>query len=248
MIGLPYTVSNDDIEQFFHGYNLVEDSIKIGKYQNGKNSGEAVVAFATPEDTQNAYNDRYKKYIGSRFIELLAITDADYNHFCKNFTEGGSGQYEYRGGRRGDRGSRGYRGGGGGRGNYQGENKQYFYSNQADRHQTDSGDYDEPREHHHSSKSFVRLSDYVTEQNRHSTVKIRGLPFNTTVREIRNFFADFRIAERDIILDKSHGQTTGYALVMLQSVEEADRAKKCLDKQYVGNRYVDVFTPEVSNK
>jgi len=79
-------------------------------------------------------------------------------------------------------------------------------------------------------------------------VKIRGLPFNTNVKEIRNFFADFRIAERDIILDKSHGQTTGYALVFLESNEEAERAKKVLDKQYVGQRYVDVFTPEASQK
>ena len=90
MIGLPFTVVNDDIEEFFNGYNLVEDSIKIGKYQNGKNTGEAVVSFATPEDAQSAFNDKYKKYIGSRFIELLAITDADYNHFCKQFTESGN--------------------------------------------------------------------------------------------------------------------------------------------------------------
>ena len=211
MIGLPFTVSNDDIEQFFHGYNLVEDSIKIGKYSNGKSSGEAVVAFATPEDTQNAYNDKYKKYIGSRFIELLAITDADYNHFCKSFTEGGADQYEFYGGRGSGRGGRGYRGGGG-RGGYQGGNKQYFYSQPQqtyDKPQT-SGSFDEHNNSGYNqgqkpnNERFVRLSDYITEQNRHSTVKIRGLPFNTSVSEIRKFFADFRIAERDIILDKSH--------------------------------------------
>ena len=92
------------------------------------------------------------------------------------------------------------------------------------------------------------MSNHITEHNRLQTVKIRGLPFNTSVREIRNFFADFRIAERDIILDKSHGHTTGYALVFLESVEEAERAKKVLDKQYVGTRYVDVFTPEMPQK
>ncbi len=45
------------------------------------------------------------------------------------------------------------------------------------------------------------------------------------MKEIRDFFADFRIAERDIVIDKSHGQTTGYALVFLESEAEADRAK-----------------------
>lgn len=47
MIGLPYSVTNDDIDQFFHGFGMVEDSIKIGKYSNGKTTGEAVVAFQT---------------------------------------------------------------------------------------------------------------------------------------------------------------------------------------------------------
>lgn len=61
-------------------------------------------------------------------------------------------------------------------------------------------------------------------------MKIRSLPYDTSVPQLRKFFADFRIAERDIILDKSHGQLTGYALVMLQTKEEAERAKKLLDK------------------
>jgi hypothetical protein len=55
------------------------------------------------------------------------------------------------------------------------------------------------------AQGFVRLSDYFTEENKNEHVKIRGLPFDTTVKQIRDFFADFRIAEKDIILDKSHG-------------------------------------------
>jgi len=51
----------------------------------------------------------------------------------------------------------------------------------------------------------VRLNDYITEVNKTSCVKIRGLPWTSTVKEIREFFADFRIRERDIIIDKSHG-------------------------------------------
>ena len=88
----------------------------------------------------------------------------------------------------------------------------------------------------------MRLSDYVTDDNRKTCVKIRGLPFETSVREIRDFFADFRIAERDIILDRSHGQLTGYAIVFLTDEVEAKRAATTLDQKYVGSRYVDVFT------
>lgn len=39
MVGLPYSVTEEDIEVFFHGFGMVEDSIKIGKYSNGKTTG-----------------------------------------------------------------------------------------------------------------------------------------------------------------------------------------------------------------
>lgn len=45
MKGLPYSVTNDDIHQFFHGFGMVEDSIKIAKYPDGKITGEGVVNF-----------------------------------------------------------------------------------------------------------------------------------------------------------------------------------------------------------
>jgi len=63
------------------------------------------------------------------------------------------------------------------------------------------------------------------------------------VRSIREFFADFRVAERDVIIDLQNGRSTGYALVILESSNEAQRAKADLDKKYMGERYVDVFFP-----
>lgn len=91
MIGLPYSVVNDDIDQFFFGYGMVEDSIKIGKYSNGKTTGEAVVMFQSSEDCALAYNEKYKKYIGNRFIELFTIPEQEYQYFCNQFCDGGYG-------------------------------------------------------------------------------------------------------------------------------------------------------------
>ena len=76
-------------------------------------------------------------------------------------------------------------------------------------------------------------------------VKIRGLPYSADERQIRNFFSDFRVSETDVIIDKAHGQPTGYALVYVGSEQEARRAIEALNHQYVGNRYVDVFSPDV---
>ena len=87
MIGLPYSVTEDDIDHFFHGFGMVEDSIKIGKYSNGKTTGEAVVSFQTGEDATMALNEKYKQYIGSRFIELFSITVQEHEAFAVETTE-----------------------------------------------------------------------------------------------------------------------------------------------------------------
>lgn len=74
---------------------------------------------------------------------------------------------------------------------------------------------------------------------------MRGLPFSVTIKEIRDFFSDFRVADRDIIIDMNNGRPTGYALVFLESESEASRAKDKLNKQYLGSRYVDLNFPDL---
>ena len=91
----------------------------------------------------------------------------------------------------------------------------------------------------------MHLSDYVTSDNRYKCLKMRGLPYQVTIKEIRDFFSDFRVADRDIIIDMSNGRPTGYALVFLESESEAQRAKDKLNKQYLGSRYVDLNFPEL---
>lgn len=81
--------------------------------------------------------------------------------------------------------------------------------------------------------------------NRYKALKLRGLPYSVGVREIRDFFADFRVSDRDIIIDLHNGRATGYALVFLESEDEASRAKTALNKQYLGSRYVDLNYPDL---
>ena len=75
---------------------------------------------------------------------------------------------------------------------------------------------------------------------------MRGLPYSVQVRDIRDFFNDFRVADRDIIIDMNNGRQTGYALVFFESEAEAHRAKESLNKKYLGNsnRYVDLNFPD----
>jgi len=60
---------------------LIEDSVKIGKMANEKLTGEACVLFENTEDAKMAYNDRYKQYIGTRFIELFQVTAEEHTNF-----------------------------------------------------------------------------------------------------------------------------------------------------------------------
>ena len=229
--GLPYTVTKDDILKFFHGLGLVEDSVKIGTMSDGKLTGEASCLFETPEDCQQAHQNKNQQHIGSRWINLIMIPEEEYNDFENNqkdkFEKGYYGGYGGGGGSRGGRGrgrGRGRGGSGYGDGGYGGG-------------RGGGGGY--------SQGKTVRLSDFVNPGNQNKTLKMRGLPYSIGVREIRDFFCDFRVSERDIILDLNNGNPTGYALVFLESEEEAARAKAKLHKQYLGNRYVDLTYPDM---
>merc|ERR1711893_25156 len=114
------------------------------------------------------------------------IPEEEYNDFENNqkdkFEKGYYGGYGGGGGSRGGRGrgrGRGRGGGGYGDGGYGGG-------------RGGGGGY--------SQGKTVRLSDFVNPGNQNKTLKMRGLPYSIGVREIRDFFCDFRVSERDIIL------------------------------------------------
>ena len=45
MKGLPFSVTREEILTFFQGTNMLEDSVKIGQYPDGRLTGEACVLF-----------------------------------------------------------------------------------------------------------------------------------------------------------------------------------------------------------
>ena len=144
-----------------------------------------------------------------------------YDKGYDNYYGSSGNNYRGRGGRGGFGRGRGGRGGGGGGG----------------------GD----RNDRFDNSKTIHLSDYVKDDNKSRALKMRGLPYQVTVRDIRDFFADFRVSNSDIIIDMSNGRPTGYALVFFESDTEAGRAKETLNKKFLGNsnRYVDLSFPDV---
>ena len=55
MKGLPFSVTREEILTFFQGTNMLEDSVKIGQYPDGRLTGEACVLFNSDAECQAAH-------------------------------------------------------------------------------------------------------------------------------------------------------------------------------------------------
>jgi len=119
----------------------------------------------------------------------------------------------YRGSSRGGRG--GFRGGrGGGRGGY-------GYNNRP----VDNG---------------PDMSDRFGQDDK-VAVKIRGLPYQVRYEEIQDFFGDFKVIPRSVILGlNNEGRKNGFGAILFDNEEEASAAAAGMNGQHVGDRYVDL--------
>jgi heterogeneous nuclear ribonucleoprotein F/H len=106
--------------------------------------------------------------------------------------------------------------------------------------------YLHPYSHFHSffqaqhHEEFVVLSKYINEENRNRAVRLRGLPFNCSKKDVMMFFKQFGVTENDVIIEVKESRATGRALVFLSDSMAAMRAAQVLDKEYIGNRYIEL--------
>jgi hypothetical protein len=55
--------------------------LKVGKYPDGKATGQAVTLFASEDDAKAACQELNKKYIGNRYVDLSLISKNEYDNF-----------------------------------------------------------------------------------------------------------------------------------------------------------------------
>mmetsp|Transcript_27951 Transcript_27951/g.43201 ORF Transcript_27951/g.43201 Transcript_27951/m.43201 type:complete len:382 (-) Transcript_27951:84-1229(-) len=70
MRGLPFQATKDDVTEFFKEYKPIADSVLLTYRMDGRSTGEAYVAFETPESAKEAM-ELHRSTIGSRYIELF---------------------------------------------------------------------------------------------------------------------------------------------------------------------------------
>ena len=78
MRGLPFSIAERDVVQFFHGIKFPKEWINIVTGSGGRTTGEAFVEFHTDADMKKALQ-RDREKIGSRYVELFASSAAEMN-------------------------------------------------------------------------------------------------------------------------------------------------------------------------
>lgn len=91
----------------------------------------------------------------------------------------------------------------------------------------------------------VRCGDSVNEDNVDRCVKIRGLPWAANKGTVIEFFEGFKVRKNDITIDIQGGKNSGFAVIVLQDADEAERACSELDKKTIGTRWIGVSPAEL---
>jgi len=78
MRGLPFSITERDIIQFFRGLKFPRDWVTIVSGPGGRMTGEAFVEFHNDADMKKALS-RDREKIGTRYVELFASTAAEMN-------------------------------------------------------------------------------------------------------------------------------------------------------------------------
>lgn len=75
----------------------------------------------------------------------------------------------------------------------------------------------------------------------HSVVKMRGLPWNVSPKDIAAFLAPILVPEGGVhLMNGNNGRPSGIAYVELET-EDDQKEAVAKDKQCIGGRYIDVF-------
>jgi RNA recognition motif-containing protein len=95
---------------------------------------------------------------------------------------------------------------------------------------------------YHNQGNFVKLHQCVNPDNLDRSIMLKGLPYRITTEQVQEFLKDFgEIPAQNIFIEEFNGKRTGSALVVFESEEVAQSAKKALQKSEIEGRYIEFF-------
>ncbi|VWU52099.1 RNA-binding protein, putative [Hepatocystis sp. ex Piliocolobus tephrosceles] len=104
--------------------------------------------------------------------------------------------------------------------------------------------------HFNSIRNFSEYHEIQEEKVNLPRLKLRGLPFDVSEKEIKIFFKDFKLADEknSIYLIKGiKNNPTGQAYVYFDNEIEAKNACQQLNRKFMRNRYIEIYLDYVFN-
>eukprot|EP00756_Hemistasia_phaeocysticola_P011133 Hpha_TRINITY_DN15090_c5_g5::TRINITY_DN15090_c5_g5_i1::g.123397::m.123397/K14947/ESRP1_2; epithelial splicing regulatory protein 1/2 len=103
------------------------------------------------------------------------------------------------------------------------------------------------QQQHSAQLKAAQVCGFADEGGQMVCVRMRGLPFQATPTDVKRFFQGLTIAEDGIqFLYNLQGKSKGEAFVQFNSEEDATSGAS-RDKQFMGDRYIEVFTASLQD-
>ncbi|EKU21728.1 rna binding protein, partial [Nannochloropsis gaditana CCMP526] len=238
MRGLPYSATEKDILAFFSGFGVAEGGVHMHYDHMGRASGQAYVVFETVPEAQHALK-LDKEKIGERWIDLFLSSKPEmlHAHFFASVGPTANGIFFVH---RMD-------------GRSSGEAFVVLHSQEAvrqalmqDKQKMGSRWLDIFESH--PGELFSRVGAAAVTLGAKDDVgyagvlKMRGLPFQTTVPDVATWFGSYRVAPHGVFITMgADGRPTGEAYVIFETPEDAVAAREALNKQTMNNRWIDLY-------
>jgi RNA recognition motif-containing protein len=218
--GLPYSCDEVDVADFFKDLNIAPHGIHLIFNQYNKPTGEAYVEFDTAEDVEEALK-LHKQMMGDRYIEVFKSSKSEMVSACMDPTIMDTMMYIPEGMPMVGMMDPYY--------GYPPYPYNGYYPPYMDYY--GNGYY---------NNGYYPKKYYAKKDGK--TLKLRGLPFDSTVEDIIEFFKGYKIDENTITFAMNmDGRPTGEAWVTFADKEESQRALKERNRCHIGKRYIELF-------
>lgn len=248
--GVPFQASKFDIVSFLSDYQVWDQQVHMGRSPDGRPSGEAFVAFDNLELASRCLQEKQGQEMGNRYIEVFR---SSFDEWLSQ--EGPKGKGKCACGQAG-----------GGRTpcpqdpekdplvervkaiqRISEAEKEKWWLFCDTRH---TGTHDPKRHSPEFLRRFLYLYDAgesmePTDAPEDSlsdgrVVRLRGLPFSATTKDVVQFLAEYEVNELQCVLGFD-GRVTGEAFAIFPDARRASMALKAKQRQQIGSRYIELF-------
>lgn len=239
MRGLPYKVTRNDILDFFNGLSVPLNGVHLMFNEREQPTGEAYVEFSSQEDRERAMS-KDRQHIGGRYVELFRVNRGEMLAALEQFVGGymsnqmgmGPGQAMgaygasmYGALQQSPYGQAPFVGGpmNGGPG---------AYASMQQQHPGMAGG---------PMNGGPGMPGGGGQKMPAGTLRMRGIPFRSTVDDVLRFFQGFQVVPGGVVLGQRDGRATGDCFVTFINPAEAQRAL-VMNNKHMGTRYVELFS------